>query len=259
MRNHDFFHEVQRHPDRYYIIHYSSQSLFEPESGAYSPRITSVVIRHYGSGQTLSFATHTAAESLGIPLDQVEARYDEVERDLLTKFYDFVRDRREKYWVHWNMRSVVFGFEHLEQRYRTLTGKDAPSIPVEVRFNLNDLLKDRYGEDYVSDPRMATLMEINGGRIQGFLSGKEESEAFKSKDFIRMTASTIAKVGFFSYVISSTIKGRLKTTGKTFFNFIDRTLESRRARVIAASSALVGVIVGIIQLGIWIMAIVSKK
>jgi hypothetical protein len=160
-------------------------------------RITSVVVRHYESGQTVSFATHTAAEYLGVPWDKIEARYDDIERELLTQFYDWARDRRERYWVHWNMRNVTFGFEHLEHRYRVLAKKEPPSIPVEVRVNLNDALKIRYGSDYVPDPRMPSLMELNGPRIQGFLTGKEEAEAFKSKDFIRMNASTIAKVGFF--------------------------------------------------------------
>jgi hypothetical protein len=134
------------------------------------------------SGQTVSFSTHTTAEYLHIPPNDVEARYDDIERELLTHFYNFVLDRRQQYWVHWNMRNVTFGFEHLEHRYRVLTGKEPPSIPVEVRINLNDVLKARYGSDYVPDPKMLSLMELNGGKVQGFLSGKEESEAFKAKD-----------------------------------------------------------------------------
>jgi len=249
--NDSFFSDVAKHPDRYYIIHYSSQSLFDAEAGAYSPRITSIVVRHYQSGQTVSFATHTAAEALGISTDEIEARYDEVEKHLLVQFYDFARDRREKYWVHWNMRTVVFGFEHLEHRFRVLAKKEPPSIPVEVSFNLNDVLKSRYGDDYASDPKMPTLMEMNGGRVQGFLTGKEESEAFKAKDFIRMNTSTIAKVGFFSYVITEARKGKLKTAGHGLANWIDRLLESRKARIVAFVSAGVAIPVALIQLAMW--------
>lgn len=150
------------------------------------------------------------------------------------------------------MRNVVFGFEHLEHRYRALTQLEPPSIPVEVRYNLNDLLKDRYGDDYVADPRMASLMNLNGGKIQGFLSGKEESDAFYAKDFIRMNTSTIAKVGFFGFVVSSTIQGKLKTEGRALANRVDKLLESRRARVVATASACVGIIVGLIQGWLWI-------
>lgn len=247
-----FFNDVKDNLDRFYIIHYSSQSLFDAETGSLSPRITSIVVRHFTSGQTVSFSMHTTAEYMKIPPNDVEARYDEIERELLIHFYNFARDRREKYWIHWNMRNVTFGFEHIEHRYRVLTGNEPPSIPVEVRINLNDLLKDRYGNDYAKDPKMLSLMELNGGKVQGFLSGLEESESFKSKDFIRMNASTIAKVGFFSFVISSAIKGKLNTSGHGFLNFIDKLLESRKARIIAAVSAVIGVIVGVIQLFLWV-------
>jgi hypothetical protein len=196
---------------------------------------------------------HTIAEYLEIPLDEVEARYDEIERELLVQFYNFARDRREKYWVHWNMRNVTFGFEHIEHRYRVLNKQEPPSIPVEVRINLNDVLKSRYGYDYAPDPRMLSLMELNGGRAQGFLSGKEESDAFKAKDFIRMNTSTIAKVDFFGFVISSARKGKLKTAGSGVLNFIDKVLESRKARLIAAISAVIGLLASAIQLVLWVI------
>jgi hypothetical protein len=246
-----FFKDVKRHPDRFYIIHYSSQSLFDAEGGALSPRITSVVVRHYETGQTVSFSVHTVAEYLQISAGDIDTRYDDIERELLTQFYNFARDRREKYWVHWNMRSVVFGFEHLEHRYRVLTGSEPPSIPIEVRLNLNDILKHRYGADYAADPKMVTLMNLNGGRIQGFLGGAEEAEAFKVKDFIRMNASTIAKVGFFSFVVSMANKGKLKTASKGFLNFVDRALETRQARLTAAVGVVLGLSATIIQLFIW--------
>ena len=246
-----FWDEIKKHPERFYIIHYSSQSLFDAESGALSPRITSIVVRHYHTGQTVSFATHTVAEYLKIGLENIEDRFDEIEVQILTQFYDFARDRREKFWVHWNMRNVTFGFEHLEHRYRVLAGREPPSIPIEVRFNLNDALKQRYGSDYADDPRMATLMELNGGRVQGFLPGKDESEAFRRRDFIRMNTSTIAKVGFFSHVISAALKGKLKTAGRGFLNALDRLLESRKSRVLAALATALGVVTGIVQLIIW--------
>lgn len=246
-----FFDDIRKHPDRFYIIHYSSQSLFDAEAGALSPRITSIVVRHFTSGQTVSFSTHTTAEYLQIPPHEIESRYDDIERELLIHFYNFARDRREKYWIHWNMRNVTFGFEHLEHRYRVLTSQEPPSIPVEVRINLNDILKDRYGTDYAPDPKMLSLMELNGGKVQGFLSGQEESEAFRAKDFIRMNASTISKVSFFSHVITSAFKGKLKTAGRGILNFVDRLLESRKARLIAAVSAVIGILGGLIQFVLW--------
>lgn len=150
------------------------------------------------------------------------------------------------------MRNVIFGFEHLEHRYRVLNQKDPPTIPVENRINLNDVLKRRYGSDYVDDPRMPTLMNLNGGLPQGFLTGKEESEAFAAKDFIRMHTSTIAKVGFFSFVVSAALKGKLHTAGSGWGNKIDRLLESRKSRAVAVGATLTGGLVALVQGGIWV-------
>jgi hypothetical protein len=113
---------------------------------------------HYATRQTASFVLHAVAESSDIPKDQVESHYDAIESVLLERFFGFLRDRREKYWVHWNMRNLTFGFEHLEHRYRSLCKAEPPSVLVEVRLNLNDILKHRYGSGYASDPKMKNLM-----------------------------------------------------------------------------------------------------
>jgi hypothetical protein len=102
----------------------------------------------YATRQTVSFSLHAIAEELGIARDKVEQRYDEIEHALLDRFYAFVGDGREKYWVHWNMRNLTFGFEHLEHRHRVLAKQEPPHIPVEVRLNLSDVLKERYGSDF---------------------------------------------------------------------------------------------------------------
>lgn len=244
----DFFPVIRKHPERFYLIHYSSERLFDEATGGLSPRITSIVVMHYQTQQIESYALHAVAETLGIPRDQVQSRFDEIERELLSRFYAFVRDRRQASWVHWNMRSLVFGFEHLEHRYRLLTKSEPPSIPVEVRVNLNDALKQRYGPDYAPDPRMKSLMLLQGDLSKQFMEGAEESEAFKAGDYIRMNASTISKVQFFKHVIEQTLRGKLRTAGRSLFNKIDRLLESRSARVMALTAAA-------LALGAWFVRI----
>jgi hypothetical protein len=238
----NFFQSVKRNPERFYIIHYSSQSLYDEGVDGLSPRITSIVVMHYATRQTVSFALHAEAESLGIAKEDVESQYDTIEGALLERFYSFLRDRREKYWVHWNMRNLTFGFEHLEHRYRSLCKAEPPSIPVEVRLNLNDILIERYGLDYVSPPRMKNLMLLNGEIDVRFLDGAKEAEAFTKKEFIRMHSSTISKVEFFRHAIGLAIKGKLSTAGTGFLVRIDRLLEGRAARVIAFLAAVAGVV-----------------
>lgn len=244
---------VKRNPDRLYLIHYSSQSLFDEGIQGYSPRITSIVVMHFATRQTVSFAIHAVAESLKVPRDDVEAHYDAIERELLGRFFDFMRDRREKYWIHWNMRNLTYGFEHLEQRYRVLHAKEPPHIPVEVRINLSDLLKQRYGSDYASDPKMKNLMLLNGDLHKDFLDGAQEAEAFKRKEFIRMHSSTICKVEFFRHVLMVVDQGRLHTQGNRLSYRIDRLLDARSSRIIAFFSAAIGIPLGIYQIVIWII------
>lgn len=240
----DFFTGIRKHPERYYIIHYSSQSLYDEgvDRNGLSPRITSIAVMYFATRQTVTFALHAIAEELKIAKDQIAARYDEVEREILDRFYAFARDRREKCWVHWNMRNVLFGFEHLEHRYRILVQKEPPSIPVEVRFNLNDILKDRYGSGFAPDPRMLNLMLLNGPRDPRFLEGKDEAEAFKNRDYIRMHSSTISKVEFFRHVIAMSLSGKLKTAGKGIWVQLDRIMESRWARL----GAFIGTVIALV-------------
>lgn len=197
---------------------------------------------HFLTRQTVSFAIHAVAEDLGILRADVEKRYDDIERALLERFYAFVRDRREKHWVHWNMRNIVFGFEHIEHRYRVLTKSEPPHIPIEVRLNLNDVLKERYGSDFANDPRMLNLMLLNGERDKRFLEGAQEAEAFKQKEFIRMNSSTICKVEFFRHVIILMQQGKLRTASHGILVQLDRLLESRWARVVALVASIIGVL-----------------
>jgi hypothetical protein len=250
----NFWDAVKKHPDRFYIIHYSSQSLYDEGVDGLSPRITSIVVMHYATRQTVSFALHAVAESITISKDGVESHYNDIEKELLKRFFDFLRDRREKYWIHWNMRNLTFGFEHLEHRYRSLCKNEPPSVPIEVRLNLNDILSERYGSDYANDPKMKNLMLLNGERDLRFLEGHQEAEAFVKREFIRMHNSTICKVEFFRRVIRLAINGKLHTAGNGILVRIDRLLESRAARVLAFVAAVAGIIslpIAAYQVNLW--------
>ena len=230
-----FFKDIKAHPESYYIIHYSSQHLFDEHIEGATPRITSVVVLQYSTGQLQSFAIHTAADLLGIPRANIAAQYDDVEREMLRQFYAFMATRTQHKWVHWNMRSIVFGFEHLAHRYQTLAGANAnmPNIPIDNRINLNDVLRNRYGDLYAEHPQMINLARLQGEIPMHFLTGEQESAAFANQEYIRMHMSTISKVQFFGYVIRQAIRGKLHTASRALANQIDRLLESRGARLTA--------------------------
>ena len=251
----NFFKEIGEHPEQFYIIHYSSQSLFDEGTEGLSPRITSIVVMHFATRQIVSFSVHTSAELLGIPKDEVEGRYDEIEKEMLARFFDFVRDKLDRYWIHWNMRNITFGFEHLEHRSRRLGNGMPPILPMEHRLNLNDMLKAKYGSDYAPDPKMKNLILLNGALPPTFLDGAQESAAFKAKDFIRMHASTISKVEFFRHAIILAEKGKLHTASKGWGVRVDRLLESRGAKIAALVAAIVGVCVGLYQGFLWLKGV----
>lgn len=244
----EFLREVKGHPENFYIIHYSCQSLYD-DNDALSPRITSIAITHFSTEQTVSFSTHSVAEELHIAREHVRDRFDDVELALLREFYGFVRDRRDKYWIHWNMRNLTYGFEHLEHRYRVLGGNDAPIIPVERRLNLNDLLADRYGSDYAAHPKLKSLMEMNGGVHRHVLTGEEEVQAFQNNEFIRMHNSTLSKVGFLHLVIRRALSGKLRTASRGIGITLDRIFESRTAKGVGLVSTVTGI--GSIVWQIW--------
>ncbi|MGX9961785.1 hypothetical protein ACVFYP_00605 [Roseomonas sp. F4] len=235
----DFIRTLRKNPEKFTVIHYSCQNLNDENEGL-SPRITSIGVCHYQTDQTVSFSAHSVAEELGIPRGEVRERFDEVERRLLSNFYALVRDRREGYWVHWNMRNLVYGFEHLSHRYAVLTGENAPTIPAEKRINLNEMLIDRYGPDYAAHTRMKSLMELNGGIPRHFLTGPEEVEAFENNEFLNLHNSTLSKVGYFRWVIKEFLKGSLKTASRGLGIQLDRLFESRHAKALALLGTLVG-------------------
>ena len=246
-----FIKSVKSDPENFFLIHYSCQNLND-ENEALSPRITSIAINHYVTGQSVSYSTHSIAEELRIPRDEVIQRFDEVEFELLNQFQKFIRDRRDKYWVHWNMRNLTFGFEHLEHRYRALGGRDACVIAVERRLNLNDLIADRYGADYAQHPKMLRLMEQNGGRHRDFLDGKEEAAAFANKEFMRMHSSTLSKIGFFSSSMRKLVNGKLKTASKGYGVAVDKIFESRTAKTVGLLATLITIFVGVWQTYLWL-------
>jgi len=246
-----FIQEVKKHPENFYVIHYSCQSLYD-DNEALSPRITSIAISHVGTEQTVSFSTHSIAEELHIPRENVLERFDEVERALLAGFYGFVRDRRDRYWVHWNMRNLTYGFEHLEHRYRVLGGNDASVIPVERRLNLNDIFADRYGGNYAPHPKLKSLMEQNGGVHRHFLAGEEDVQAFRNNEFIRMHNSTLCKVGFLQGVIRKLLNGKLRTVSRGYGIALDRIFEGRVAKSIGLMATLITIGVGLWQTYLWL-------
>ena len=62
--------------------------------------------------------------------------------------------------IHWNQNTPVYGAAHIRSRYKELTGRD-----IELQYtnciNLSGWLIEKYGDDYISHPRLDKLAELN--------------------------------------------------------------------------------------------------
>ena len=229
--------KIRRHRDRCIVIHYASQSLYDDREGL-SPRIGNIVVKDFQNDQTVSFANHLIAEKLHILKEDIAARLDEIEGALLQEFYDFVRNRSDGIWLHWNMVNIQFGFETLAHRYYVLTGKAAPSIDIDNRINIAGILQGLYGPDYVSIPHMPKLMELNGGTRKDFIPGAEEVALFAAGEFARLHASTVSKVRFFCDAVELVLDRKLKTQNANVYIRVERVMDSLMAKVIGVAAAI---------------------
>lgn len=199
---------IETSKDSYLIIHYSSESFFNLDGK--SPRISSIAVHNLKFNQTKLFAIYQTAETMNISRDEIMEKYKEIERNMLAEFYEFVKNNNTKLWIHWNMRDNNYGFSAIEHRFKVLGG--TPEIITDdKKIDLALLLKNLYGQNYIKDPKMLNILEKNNIFPKNFLSGEEESTAFNSKDFYKLSMSTSSKVRAFSNIIDLAIDNDLKT------------------------------------------------
>jgi hypothetical protein len=197
-------------PEMTLIIHYSCENLYDYNKGQ-TPRITSIAIKHYQTGQTYSFSIHTEAELSNIALDNVDSKYSELEKSMLKKYFKFVKNHLNHKWVHWNMRNLTYGFESLENRYKVLGGKKTHHIPSKQRYDLSKLLIEKYGENYISHQRLYELVALNDITDNHLLKGEEEANAFTDKEYFKLHQSTLRKVDILDTILKKNYTGSLKT------------------------------------------------
>lgn len=192
------------------FIHYSCQNLTD-KNEELSPRITSIAVL-FKNGHTLkNFSIHYTAEILHITRDEIENKYDEIEKVMLSDFFKFAEGHYDHIWLHWNMKNINYGFEALEHRYKVLTGKEAYHISEENKGNLSKLIINKYGANCIDNPKMRNLMELNGGIHRDYLSGPDEVKAFENKDYFKMHSSTMCKVYWFSFIYNLLTMNKIKT------------------------------------------------
>ncbi len=198
----------------YLIIHYSCESFFNLPQGN-TPRITSIAVRYLRNAQSHSFSIHKIAELKGISPNQINQHYNQLEKEMLDEYFEFVKKHLDKNWIHINMRNINFGFEAINHRYKVLGGNPT-QINDNLKIDLARLLIDIYGKNYCPHPRMESLYNLNNITMASFLNGEQEADAFNNGDYVALHQSTLRKVDNMHNVISLSVENDLKTNSNIF-------------------------------------------
>lgn len=207
--------EIRRNARTAFVIHYSSESFYHTEEGR-TPRVTSIAVRNLATGQTYSFSIHKLAEQQGYSLADIPNHYDALERKMLDEFFGFLRAHPGHTFVHWNMRDINYGFPALEHRYKVLGG-DPYNVPDDKRFDLARAVVSIYSLTYMehgTDGRFLNLCRFNRISDRDALTGAQEAEAFKQKQYVRLHQSTLRKADMISNVFERMEDGSLKTKAR---------------------------------------------
>lgn len=191
------------------IVHYSCESFYDRVDGS-SPRVTSIAVRNLASGQTRSFSIHQMAERKGIPIPDIAAQFNVLEKQMLTDFYEYAKTHLRCQWLHWNMRDINYGFAALEHRAQVLKVKSV-TIPEESRHDLSRMLISIYGKAYIGHPRIESLMNKNKISDKDFLVGGGEAKAFEDQEYVKLHQSTLRKVDVFANIAEMAENGSLQT------------------------------------------------
>lgn len=191
------------------IIHYSCESFYNIKDGK-TPRITSIAVRFLKTAQTKSFSIHKVAELRQIPIENVTEKYDQLEKEMLKDFFEFVKEHKDFRWIHWNMRDINYGFEAIKNR-ATILGAKAIDIKDDNKFDLARLIIDKYGKNYCNHPRLFSIMELNKISSKNLLQGEDEAIAFDNKEYVKLHQSTLAKVDVIDNILKLSAQENLKT------------------------------------------------
>ncbi len=194
------------------VIHYSCESFYDIKDGK-TPRITSIAIRGLDGEQTESFSIHKIAEREHVLPTDIPSKYDELEKEMLSEYFEYMRQHQKYTFVHWNMRDINYGFIAIEHRYQVLGG-DPYKVPDDNKFNLAKAMSALYGNDYIGHGdkgRFLNLLKFNDITDKDALGGEEEALAFKSAEYIKLHQSTLRKVDCMACVFSRVAEDSLAT------------------------------------------------
>ena len=93
--------------------------------------------------------------------------------------------------------------------------------------------------------KMKNLMSLNGGLHRDFMEGKDESQAFKDKEFVRMHQSTITKTHFYASILKKLLRGsRINTNHNNWRGKFDALWDHPVTKIFSLLSVVFTLVTG---------------
>lgn len=194
------------------VVHYACEDFDRPDG-----RIAAIAVRNLETGATTLFDVTSKLPSGMTPKSAQSADLDLAERTMLAEFDAFVQGHPNHFWLHWNMRDALFGFDALQRRHRALSGAPGPSPAPHLRIDLASRMFDLYGDRYAAPPsRLETVAAKNGLSMVNLIGGLEQGRLITQGDYRRVERSLLNRVDILYSIAIKASDGTLKTDARWY-------------------------------------------
>lgn len=168
------------------------------------PQYNEVFFVHY---QCDNFDEGEKVLSLSVHSNGSTAQYSGSEADSIREYAAKVKELLSNglILIHWNQNQPYYGTDHLKKRYKDLTGCDL-ELEYSKQINLAEWLIFKYGQNYVSHPRLDNLARLNN------FTGVREAE-LGQRIFPANRVSLLTKI--YLSALNSTLKTEVTPIVKT--------------------------------------------
>lgn len=215
-----------RKKHNYIFIHYARQNGFSDEYEK-GPRIAVIATMAAENEQYKVFSLKKSADILGCDFFLLtENEQDNIEFNMLNEFFEFVKQNKDKIWLHWNMRNNNFGFAAIEDRYKKLGSKQQNYQQFHFEesklINISVLLKKKYGSNFaksvywngILSGKMYDIFTLNHINDLEILNGLQEIKEYILKNINCIEQSVQGKLKAYKIIMEKTADNALKTRSK---------------------------------------------
>ena len=215
-----------------WIIHYACIGLYDGLSPAHN--ISCIIVSNLNCEYKRKFYVKDYL---------CEYSLKESEKLLLKKFADFINKNTDKYFVHWNMDSLSFGFNAINARCRELD-IEIKNIPNENKIDLSKIV-EKLANKKLS---LKQALMFNNILFDDFLNGKEELEAYNKGNYNAVLESVHDKVIGIQMLIEvineNSFKSKFSSTSKIKYTQtegkqIDKELKRYREEIFNNNKAVI--------------------